>query len=205
RNPRVKIDIDRDKAAALGINAQDIQSSLYSGFGPSWVSTIYGPLAQYKVMLELAPQFQQHADALSNLYLKSSQGGLVPLSLITNFGRDAGPLSINHSGQLPSVTISFNLKPGHALSEAVEDVKDLADRTLPAKMSSSFTGAAQSFQSSLKNLSLLLIIAIFVVYVVLGILYESYIHPLTILSGLPSAGFGALLTLILFKEDLSIY
>ena len=205
RNPRVKIDIDRDKAASLGVNAQDIQSSLYQGFGPSWVSTIYAPMAQYKVLLELLPQYQQHPDSLSLLYLKSPQGSLVPLSAVTTVRQDAGPLSINHSGQLPSVTISFNLKPGFALGEAVEQVKDLADRTLPARMSSSFTGTAQAFQSSLKNLTLLIVIAILVVYIVLGVLYESYVHPITILSGLPSAGFGALLTLIVFKVDLSIY
>src|SRR5678815_2174519 len=123
RNPRVKIDIDRDKAASLGFNAQDIQSSLYQGFGPSWVSTIYAPMAQYKVLLELMPQYQQHPDSLSLLYLKAPQGGLVPLSSVTKVRRDAGPLTINHSGQLPSVTISFNLKPGFALGEAVEQVK----------------------------------------------------------------------------------
>src|SRR5262249_30388232 len=204
RNPRVKIDIDRDKAAALGLNAQDIQSALYQGFGPSWVSTIYAPNAQYKVLLELLPQFQEHPDALSMLYLKSPQGALVPLTAITKVGRDAGPLTINHSGQLPSVTISFNLRPGFALGEAVDQVKELADRTLPPRMTANFTGTAQAFQNSLKNLSLLIVIAVLVVYIVLGVLYESYVHPLTILSGLPSAGFGALLTLIVFKVDLSV-
>jgi len=205
RNPRVKIDIDRDKAASLGLNAQDIQSSLYQGFGPSWVSTIYAPTSQYKVLLELLPQFQEHPDALSLLYLKSAQGSLVPLSAITKVGRDAGPLTINHSGQLPSVTIAFNLRPGFALGDAVAQVKEAADRTLPARMTATFTGTAQAFQSSLKNLTLLIIIAVLVVYIVLGVLYESYVHPITILSGLPSAGFGALLTLLIFKVDLSIY
>jgi len=205
RNPRVKIDIDRDKAASLGLNAQDIQSALYQGFGPSWVSTIYAPTAQYKVLLELLPEYQEHPDALSMLYLKSPQGSLVPLTAITKVGRDAGPLTINHSGQLPSVTIAFNLKPGFALGEAVAQVKELADRTLPARMTASFTGTAQAFQNSLKNLTMLIIIAVLVVYIVLGVLYESYVHPLTILSGLPSAGFGALLTLLVFKVDLSIY
>jgi HAE1 family hydrophobic/amphiphilic exporter-1 len=205
RNPRVKIEIDRDKAAALGVNAQDIQSALYQGYGPSWISTIYAPTAQYKVLLELLPQYQEHPDSLSLLYLKSPQGSLVPLSAITKVGRDAGPLTINHSGQLPSVTIAFNLRQGFALGEAVDQVKDLADRTLPARMTSTFTGTAQAFQSSLKNLTLLIIVAILVVYIVLGVLYESYVHPITILSGLPSAGFGALLTLVFFKVDLSIY
>jgi hydrophobe/amphiphile efflux-1 (HAE1) family protein len=205
RNPRVKLEIDRDKAAALGINAQDIQSALYQGFGPSWVSTIYAPTSQYKVILELLPKFQEFPDSLSLLYLRSPQGSLVPLSAITKAEQDAGPLTINHSGQLPSVTIAFNLRPGFALGEAVAQVRELADSTLPARMSASFTGTAQAFQSSLKNLPLLIIIAIFVVYIVLGVLYESYVHPITILSGLPSAGFGALLTLLVFKVDLSIY
>jgi HAE1 family hydrophobic/amphiphilic exporter-1 len=205
KSPRVNVEIDRDKAASLQINAQDIESALYEGFGPSWISTIYAPVAQYKVLLELQPKYQQHSDSLSLLYLKSPQGQLVPLDAITKVTRDAGPLLINHSGQLPSVTISFNLRPGFALGEAVDQVKELADRTLPARMQTTFTGAAAAFQSSLKNLSLLLIIAIMVVYIVLGVLYESYVHPITILSGLPSAGFGALLTLIIFKVDLSIY
>ena len=205
RNPRVKLEIDRDKAAALGINAQNIQSALYQGFGPSWVSTIYAPTSQYKVILELLPKFQEFPDSLSLLYLRSPQGSLVPLSAITKVGRDAGPLTINHSGQLPSVTIAFNLRPGFALGEAVAQVRELADRTLPARMTATFTGTAQAFQSSLKNMPLLIIIAILVVYIVLGVLYESYVHPITILSGLPSAGFGALLTLIVFKVDLSIY
>ena len=205
KSPRVNIKIDRDKAASLQINAQDIESALYQGFGPSWISTIYAPVAQYKVLLELQPRFQQHSDSLSLLYLKSPQGQLVPLDAITTVTRDAGPLLINHSGQLPSVTISFNLKPGFALGEAVDQVKEVANRTLPARMQVSFTGAAAAFQSSLKNLTLLLVIAILVVYIVLGVLYESYVQPITILSGLPSAGFGALLTLIIFKVDLSIY
>jgi hydrophobic/amphiphilic exporter-1 (mainly G- bacteria), HAE1 family len=205
RNPRVKLEIDRDKAAALGINAQDIQSALYQGFGPSWVSTIYAPTSQYKVILELLPKFQEYPDSLSLLYLRSPQGSLVPLSAITKVARDAGPLTINHSGQLPSVTIAFNLRPGFALGDAVAQVRELADRTLPARMTAIFTGTAQAFQSSLKNLPLLIIIAILVVYIVLGVLYESYVHPITILSGLPSAGFGALLTLMVFKVDLSIY
>ena len=205
KNPRVNIAIDRDKAAALQINAQDIENTLYQGFGPSWISTIYAPVAQYKVLLELQPKYQQHSDSLGLLYLKSSQGQLVPLNAITKVTRDAGPLSINHSGQLPSVTISFNLKPGFALGEAVDEVQEVASRTLPARMRTSFTGTAAAFRSSLQNLSLLLMIAVMVVYIVLGVLYESYVHPLTILSGLPSAGLGALLTLMIFKVDLSIY
>ena len=205
KNPRVNLEIDRDKAAALQINAQQIESALYDGYGPSWVSTIYAPTNQYKVLLELDPKYQSHADSLSEIYLKSGTGQLVPLTALVKKKEDSGPLSINHSGQLPSVTISFNLKPGVALGDAVNEIGDLALKVLPATFSTSFTGTAKAFQSSLKNMGLLLIIAIAVVYIVLGVLYESYIHPLTILSGLPSAGFGALLTLMLFGIDLNIY
>jgi HAE1 family hydrophobic/amphiphilic exporter-1 len=205
KNPRVKLVIDRDKAAALQVNAQQIESALYEGFGPSWVSTIYAPTNQYKVLLELDPKYQSHADSLSEVYLKSGTGQLVPLSALVKRNEDSGPLSINHSGQLPSVTISFNLKPGVALGDAVNEIGDLAAKVLPGNFTTSFTGTAKAFQSSLKNMGLLLLIAIAVVYIVLGVLYESYIHPLTILSGLPSAGLGALLTLMIFGIDLNIY
>jgi HAE1 family hydrophobic/amphiphilic exporter-1 len=205
RNPRVKIEIDRDKAASFHVNAQEIESALYQAYGPSWISTIYAPSAQYKVLLELLPKYQQHADSLSLLYMKGDEGNLVPLSSITRVTRDAGPLTINHSGQLPSVSISFNLRPGYALGEAVDEVKEVAAEVLPPRIQTSFTGTAAAFESSLKNLNLLLLIAVLVVYIVLGVLYESYAHPITILSGLPSAGFGALLTLMLFKVDLSVY
>ena len=205
KNPRVNLMIDRDKAAALQLNAQSIESALYDGFGPSWATTIYAPTNQYKVMLELDPKYQAHADSLDEIFLKSGTGALVPLSAVVKTKEDSGPLSIAHSGQLPSVTISFNLKPGVSLGEAVNEVGDLAARVLPANFNLGFTGNARAFQSSLQNMTLLLIIAVAVVYIVLGVLYESYIHPLTILSGIPSAGFGALLTLYLFKIDLNIY
>ena len=205
KTPRINIQIDRDKAAALQINAQQIESALYSGYGPSWVSTIYAPTNQFKVLLELEPKFQTHSDMVSMLYLKSGDGRLVPLDAITKQKQDAGPQSINHAGQLPAVGISFNLKPGVALGDAVEEIGDLAARTLPANLTVTFQGTAKAFQSSLKNMGLLLTVALMVVYIVLGVLYESYVHPLTILSGLPSAGFGALLTLMIFKVDLSIY
>lgn len=205
KTPRINIQIDRDKAAALQLNAQQIESALYSGYGPSWVSTIYAPTNQFKVLLELEPKFQTHSDMVSMLYLKSGDGRLVPLDAITKQKQDAGPQSINHAGQLPAVGISFNLKPGVALGDAVEEIGDLAARTLPANLTVTFQGTAKAFQSSLKNMGLLLTVAIMVVYIVLGVLYESYVHPLTILSGLPSAGFGALLTLMIFKVDLSIY
>ncbi|MEO7651839.1 MAG: efflux RND transporter permease subunit, partial [Bryobacteraceae bacterium] len=205
RNPRVMVEIDRDKAAALQINAQQIQSSLYNAYGPSWVSTIYSPIAQHKVLLEIQPEYQAHADLLSMLYLKSGDGKLVPLDAVAKLSHNAGPQSINHSGQLPAVTLSFNLRPGRSLGEAMEEVADVAAKTLPANITTSFQGTAKAFQSSLQNLDFLMLIAVAIVYIVLGVLYESYVHPITILSGLPSAGFGALLTLLIFKIDLSIY
>ena len=205
RTPQVNVDFDRDKAAALHLNAMQIQSALYDAFGPQWSSTIYGPTNQYRVLLEILPRFQEHADYLSLLQLKSSDGHLIPLNTLARLRNDVGPQTINHSGQLPSVTISFSPKPGVALGDATSRIDEVARRTLPGSMTTSFQGAAKTFLSSLNNLGLLVIIAIMVVYIVLGMLYESYVHPLTILSGLPSAGFGALLTLLVFRVELNIY
>jgi hydrophobe/amphiphile efflux-1 (HAE1) family protein len=206
KSPRVNLVIDRDKAATMQLSADQIENALYMAYGPSWISTIYGPNAQFKVMLEVLPAYQQHADMLSKIFLKPASGGaMVPVSAVTKMVEGVGPQTINHSGQLPSVTVAFNLKPGVALGDAVSEVEDLAKHNLPGNMRTSFSGTAQVFQTSLRNMGLLLTIAILVVYIVLGVLYESYIHPLTILSGLPSAGLGALLTLIIFKVDLSIY
>ena len=205
RSPRVNLVVDRDRAATLGLNARAIESALYSGYGPKWSSTIYSSTNQYQVLLEIQQKYQQHADYLSKIYFSTSKGSLVPLSAVIKLKEDVMPQTINHTGTLPSVTISFNLKKGVSLGQAVDRLTQVAVRTLPDTMHVSFTGTAQVFQSSLQNLTLLLIVAIAVVYIVLGVLYESYIHPLTILSGLPSAGVGALLTLILFKADLNIY
>ena len=205
RNPRVNLTIDRDRVAALQLNPMQIQQALYSAYGPRWTSTIYGAKSQYRVLVEMLPQFQAHPDSLSLLYFKSSDNRLVPLDSVAKFIYDAAPNTINHSGQLPAVTISFNMKPGVPLGNAVDEIQALADKTLPSTVSTSFQGNARAFQDSLKNLSTLLLLAIAVVYIVLGVLYESYIHPITILSGLPSAGLGALLTLLIFKVDLSIY
>jgi len=205
KNPQVNVVINRDRAAVLGLNASQIENVLYSAFGPRWASTIYAPTNQYKVLMEIQPKYQAFSDYLSKIYFKSSGGQLVPLDDFATLKENAGPQSISHSGQLPSVTISFSLKPGVSLGEAVDMVQKTAKQTLPGNMSTSFEGNAKAFQSSLKNLSLLLTIAILVVYIVLGVLYESYIHPLTILSGLPSAGVGALLTLMIFGVDLNIY
>jgi HAE1 family hydrophobic/amphiphilic exporter-1 len=189
----------------LGLNWIGTSQALYDAFGPQFASTIYAPNNQYRVLLEMLPQFQTHTDGLNMIYLKSDAGNLVPLSAVASLKMDAGPQSIPHSGQLPSVTLSFNLRPGTSLGEATENIEEAAKNTLPATITGTFQGTAKVFQDSMQNMGLLLIVAIAVVYIVLGVLYESYVHPLTILSGLPSAGFGALLTLILFKVDLSIY
>ncbi|HEV3199474.1 MAG TPA: efflux RND transporter permease subunit [Bryobacteraceae bacterium] len=203
--PQVNVTIDRDKAAAMSVNANVIENALYDAYGPRWVSTIYGSVNEYKVLLELEPRYQRDPRALSLLYFKNTNGKLIPLDTMARIVTETGPQTINHYGQLPSSTISFNLKPGAALGEVVDNIQAIAASQLPDTISTQFQGAAKAFQSSLGNLWVLLIIAILVVYIVLGILYESYIHPITILSGLPSAGFGALLTLVLFKMDLSIY
>ncbi|MDB4952345.1 MAG: cation/multidrug efflux pump [Gemmatimonadetes bacterium] len=204
-NPQVSVDIDRDRAAQLGVSAQAVESALYDAYGSRQVSTIYTPTNQYWVVMELLPQYQATPDALNLLYVRSRSGALVPLSSVVRTGTSVGPLSVNHSGQVPSVTVSFNLKPGVSLSEGTAVVQGLADRTLPGTVTTQFSGTAQAFQSSQSGLLLLLFLAIFVIYVVLGILYESFIHPLTILSGLPSAAFGALLALLVFRMELGVY
>ena len=205
RTPQVNLTIDRDKAAAMQVNANQIENALYDAYGPRWVSTIYGSVNEYKVLLELMPQYQADPRALSLLYFKNTSGKLIPLDTLAHVETETGPQTINHYGQLPSATVSFNLKPGASLGQVVSRIQDVASRELPDTIQTQFQGAAKAFQSSLGNLWVLLIIAIAVVYIVLGILYESYIHPLTILSGLPSAGFGALMTLALFHIDLNIY
>src|ERR1700736_1668240 len=198
QSPQVNVEIDRDKAASHQVNAQQIENSFYDAFGPRWVSTIYAAVNEYKVLLELKPQYQADPNALSLLYFKSNSGSLIPLNTLARVKEDIGPQAISHYGQLPAVTVSFDLKPGASLGDIVGQIQKIAKDTLPTSISSTFQGAAKAFQTSLGNLWILLIVAIMVVYIVLGILYESYIHPLTILSGLPSAGFGALLTLYLF-------
>jgi HAE1 family hydrophobic/amphiphilic exporter-1 len=254
-SPQINIDIDRDKAAALGVNANTIESAFYDAYGTKWVSTIYGSANEYKVLLELEPQYQRDPAALSLLYFKATPtsavpgstssaastssptttttdvsaaspatsappsplggetnaaaatggGPVVPLETLAKATETVGPQAINHYGQLPSVTVSFGLAPGVALGTALARVSDVASRVLPFGVNGHFQGAALAFEGSVGNLAVLLLIAILVVYIVLGILYESYIHPLTILSGLPSAGFGALITLLLFHIDLNIY
>jgi HAE1 family hydrophobic/amphiphilic exporter-1 len=205
RTPRVNIVLDRDRAAALNLNWNNVSNTLYDAFGPRIASTIYSPVNQYRVLLEMNPEYQKFTDGLEMIYLKSDTGQLVPLKAVASLKTDAGPQSIPHSGQLPSVTISFALRPGTSLGEATDAIEEAAKQNLPATITGAFQGTAKVFQDSLKNMGVLLTVAILVVYIVLGVLYESYVHPLTILSGLPSAGFGALLTLLIFKVELSIY
>jgi len=203
--PQLNVNVDRDKAAALKLDVTQVENALYDCFGLRWVSTIYAPTNQYRVLMELLPKYQVNPDTMSLLYLRTADNKLVPMDTLATLVRDTGPQSINHFGQFPAVTVSFNLAPGVPLGPAVDQIKDIAAKTLPDSVTPVFQGSAKAFQDSLQNLSLLLIVAILVVYIVLGILYESFIHPLTILSGLPSAGFGALLTLSIFHLDLNIY
>jgi hydrophobic/amphiphilic exporter-1 (mainly G- bacteria), HAE1 family len=212
KNPQIQVDLDRDKISSLGLNINQVETALYNAYGTRQVSQIYAPNNQYQVILQVAPEFQRDPAALSKLYVRSSsvaagaaQGPLVPLSTVAKVRTEAGPLTVSHTGQLPSVTISFNLKPNYALGDAVSAIHATAASTLPSTIATTFQGAAQAFQDSLQGLGLILLMAIVVIYIVLGILYESFTHPLTILSGLPSAGFGALLTLYLFKVELSLY
>ncbi len=205
KNPQVNVEIHRDKASSYGVTADQIENALFSAYGDRWVSTIYAPTNQYKVIMELEPQYQMDPKVMSRLYVNSSNNNLVPLDAIATLTENLGPQTINHLGQFPAVTISFNLKPGVSIGEAVAKVNKLARQTLPSTIGTSFQGTAQAFQSSLTGLGLLLLFAFLVIYMVLGILYESFIHPLTILSGLPSAVFGALLTLRIFHVELNIY
>ncbi len=205
KNPQVSVRIDRDRATSLGVTVQQIEQALYDAYGSRQVSTIYTPNNQYWVILELLPEYQRDPTALQLLYLRSQTGKLIPLTSVASASNDVGPLSVNHSGQLPSVTLSFNLPPGVSLGAAVNDVQKAARQTLPSTISTGFSGTAQAFQASQQGLVFLLLLAVVVIYIVLGILYESFIHPLTILSGLPFAGFGALLTLFIFRTELSVY
>jgi HAE1 family hydrophobic/amphiphilic exporter-1 len=205
RNPTVNVEINRDRASSLGLTANQIEDALFSSYATRQVSTIYAPNNTYQVIMEVDPEFQRNPQELSMLYVRAASGELVPLDAVAKLVPTVGPLAVNHSGQAPSVTLSFNLKTGTSLGDAVNEIDKAARTTLPATVTASFQGTAQAFQSSLQGLGVLLIIAIAVIYMVLGILYESFIHPLTILSALPFAGFGALLTLMVFKVDLSIY
>ncbi|MGH9356543.1 MAG: efflux RND transporter permease subunit, partial [Terriglobia bacterium] len=204
-NPQVNVQIERDKASALGVTAYQIEQALAIAFGDNQTSTIYAPNNEYWVIAELLPQYQQGPVDLSQLYIRSTSGSLVPLSAVAKLTQSIGPLVVNHAGQLPAVTISFNLRQGIAIGQAVSEVQRAAREVVPAAITGSFQGAAQAFQSSLLDLGFLLVITILVIYILLGILYESFIHPLTILSGLPAAAVGALASLMLFHLELDLY
>jgi HAE1 family hydrophobic/amphiphilic exporter-1 len=205
KNPRVHIDIDRDKASALGIDVASVEQALSSAYSARQVSTIMAPNNAYKVIVKVADEFQTDPNLLTMLHVRSKDGRLIPLDELASLKQTVGPLTVNHFGQLPATTVSFSVRPGVSLGDAVNEVSETAHKTLPSTIIATFQGTAKEFEKSLKGLGLLLIAAILVIYIVLGILYESFIHPITILSGLPSAGFGALLTLMLFKMDLDLY
>ncbi len=205
KNPQVNVEIDRDKASALGISATQLQTALQAAYSSRQITTIYAPNNQYRVLMELEPEYQQDPASLSLLHIRSSDNQLVPLRTVSKLSQSMGPLSVNHLGQLPAVTLSFNTRPDVSLGTAVEAVNKAARDTIPASISTSFQGTAQAFEESMKGLGILLFAAILVIYIVLGILYESFIHPLTILSALPFAGFGAIVTLMLFGKDLNVY
>ncbi|MEH2090931.1 efflux RND transporter permease subunit [Nostoc sp.] len=203
--PQIQVKFDHNKAATLGITAQQVEQTLSAAYGSSQVSTIYTPNDQFYVILEVKPEFQRDPSALSMLYVQSSTGKLVPLSAIANITQNVGPLTVTHVAQLPSATISFDTLPGTSLSQATDAIKQAASEVLPSTITTSFQGSAQTFQQSFNDLGALLLVSILVIYLILGILYEDFIHPITILSGLPSAGFGALLTLLIFQVDLNLY
>ena len=206
KSPVVSLTVDRDKIATLGLSFGQVEDALQSAFSSRQISTIYGAANQYQVVLEVAPEFQLDPSMLSRLYVRASGGRLIPLDTVTRVSQSTQALTVNHQGQLPSVTISFNLQRGISLGEAVDRIKELErEIRLPATLNTSLQGTAQAFQASLQGLGILLLIAVLVVYIVLGILYESFIHPLTILSGLPSAALGALVTLYVCRVDLSLY
>ena len=204
-NPTITLDLDRDKASALGVTADQVESALYSAYGTRQASTIFTPLDDFQVILEVEPKYQMDPSALGLIYVRSSTGRMVPLNAVANLKLGVGPLSVSHLGQTPAVTLSFNTKPGVALGDAVDHIEQVAHETLPDNVTTSFQGTAAAFQESLKGMGVLLLMAVLVIYLVLGILYESFIHPITILSGLPSAGLGALATLLLFHDELNLY
>jgi HAE1 family hydrophobic/amphiphilic exporter-1 len=204
-NPQMTVEIDREKAGAYGITIDQIRQEMFNAFGSRQVASIYTPTNDYQVILESKPEFQTDVSALSRIYLKTQSGISVPLESVTKLVPGVGPLLVNHQGNQPAVTISFNLAPGYSIGQAVDAIQAIErDMRIPVSISTGFQGAAAVFQDSLKGQGVLVLAAIFAAYVLLGVLYESFIHPITILSGLPSAGVGALITLIGFKMDLSV-
>jgi HAE1 family hydrophobic/amphiphilic exporter-1 len=205
RNPEIQISILRDRAAALGVSPQQIETTLYNAYGGRQISTLYGATDQYFVLLELDPRFQRDINALRSLYVQSASGRMVPIHAVADINMGVGPVSVSHYGQLPSVVLSFNLAPNVSVGEAVTRVEQLARETLPSGITALMAGSAKAFQDAFRTLPILLLITILVIYMVLAILYEHYGHPITILTALPFAGFGALLMLLLFRMELNIF
>jgi len=205
RNPEIQISILRDRAAALGVSPQQIEATLYNAYGGRQISTLYGATDQYYVLLELEPRFQRNINALRSLFVQSSSGRMVPINAVADINIGVGPVSVSHYGQLPSVVLSFNLAPGVSIGDAVAQAQDIAREMLPSGISATMAGSAKAFQDAFRTLPVLLLITILVIYMVLAILYENYAHPVTILTALPFAGFGALLMLLLFNQQLNIF
>ena len=203
--PRSRLNILRDRASALGISSQQIELALFNAFGGRQVSTLYGAADQYEVMFEVDRRYQADINAMESIFIQSPGGAMVPLSAVAEVKSGVGPISVAHFGQLPAVMLSFNLAPGVSVGDAVTAVQDVADEMLPAGVSSSFTGSAKAFQEAFRSLPMLLLITVILIYIILAILYEHYGYPLTILTALPFAGFGALLTLLAFHEELNIF
>ena len=205
RNPEIQINILRDRAAALGVSPQQVETALYNAYGGRRISTLYGATDQYSVLLELHPRFQRDINALRSLFVQSNTGQMVPVNAVADIKMSVGPVAVNHYGQLPSVVLSFNLVPGVSIGDAVTHVQDLARDTLPSGVSATFAGSAKAFEQAFRTLPLLLLVTILIIYMVLAILYEHYGHPITILTALPFAGFGALLMLMLFGMELNVF
>jgi HAE1 family hydrophobic/amphiphilic exporter-1 len=205
KNPQMMVEVDREKASVYGVTVDQVRQELFNAFGSRQVATIYTPANDYQVILESLPEYQASTADLSRIYLMTASGQTVPIEAVTRLIPTVGPLQVNHQGQQPAVTISFNLVPGTSLGQAVDAVQKLErDERLPATITTGFQGTAQVFQDSLKGQGILILAAVFAAYIVLGVLYESFIHPITIISGLPSAGIGAILTLMLFNMELSV-
>src|SRR5581483_7908870 len=204
-SPQVTLEIERDRASAVDVTAEQVETALYNAYGSRQVSSIYTPTDTYNVIMELLPKYQRDPNSLGMLHVRTDKGNLIPASNLGKLRTEVGPLTVSHLGQLPAVTISFNLQQGVSLGAAVDRVETLAGEALPATVRATFQGTAAAYQSSLRGMGVLLAMAILVIYVVLGILYESFIHPITILSGLPAAGLGALATLLIFHDELNIY
>jgi HAE1 family hydrophobic/amphiphilic exporter-1 len=205
RNPEIQLNILRDRASALGISSQQIELALFNAFGGRKVSTLYGESDQYQVLFEVDRKFQSNINAMESIYIQSASGAMVPLSTVAEIKSGVGPISVAHLGQLPAVMLSFNLAPGVSVGDAVAAIEGVAKDVLPDNVSSSFTGSAKAFQEAFNSLPILLMITIIMIYIILAILYEHYGYPLTILTALPFAGFGALLTLLVFGEELNIF